>query len=617
MDTNYHIILDKTLDDYKSEIKLFMNTDEKLNEFLDKIDKLIKSNKGYFSDYFYFIKSYISLFFPFQNYTTFTYTPYIGGLLLGNSSNCKFTIATVNINGNQFKLFNKIVDYNEQNINGIQDLLIFDILSALIFDYILSLPHYFKYKDLIAKYKGSFLSYSHKDNKQYYWNYNNFINHTSDKSLYNPDNFQNVDKNNKVIVATYEAIDNPITITEIFKTFESDNDSKLIEDIMSNLCDIYDFLIDIGLNFGFMHNDLHMSNLLYNPTTRKIMIIDFGRASFAKFMVDDIDDINKKIMVDFEKLNYNQIFESSPETTETFESAPESNETTETFESVPETTESFHSAKKSISELLKIDGLFINFLYKNKDLFRKKYSPIAINGKYFGVIFDLITYSLNIYIRLLYFMKKTKTDTDFDYFYNKNFKNIIDIDYYDDITNLIINNVNIRTNNYTESDLLSNYQKVRRDYIDKLSDKRIYLMLLEGLFYCGLLILFNRKIKREGFIYKYFQVLNNKKELEQFKDYVIEFINKGDNHKIFTNDSFLSNFITRRTGGLVSSIKSKNSIIPLIKYKSIIKEISLKETTNAYLEIYKDYDKYRAPNDCDCSVIKGGFNKRILKKYKK
>lgn len=615
---SYHTTIDNLIREYKNDITLFMNSNQKLNELMSEIDDLINSRKPSFLDYLYFKKSYISLFFPFQTYTNFSYTPYIGGLLLGNSSNCKFTIATVNINGNQFKLFSKIVDYSEQNKFGVQDLLIFDILSAIIFDYILSLNDYLQYKDSIAKYRGSFLSYTRKDNKKDFWNFNDLSNHRNTKSLYNPYSFQMVERNKKVIVATYDAIDNPITITEIFEKFETDNDPEIIENVMANCCDIYNFLRDIGLNFGFMHNDLHMSNLLYNPATRKIMVIDFGRASFAKFMVDDINDIDKKIIVDFEKLNYNQTFQIDLSSI----TKKGGNSNTETYESAQET---FFE-----TQIEKAEDLFINFLYKNKDFFRKKYSPIAINGKYFGIIFDLITYSLNIYIRLLFFMKKTYTDNDFDEFYN-NFKKIIEIDFYGNIANLLNNNVTIITNYSNENELLSNYEKIKRDYIAKLNEgtqeKRIYTMLLEGLFYTGLLILFNRRIKRNGYIYKYFQVLNTVDELEQFKIFVIEFINRDTNYQILLSDSFLSNFITIRTGGLLmnSSNKLENPVIdknsrlslPLTLPLSLpLKMINIDETVNAYIEIYKDYDKYRAPNDCDCfSTKKGGYNKRILKKY--
>ncbi len=614
MSLTYHSRIDKLITDYKNDITLFMNSNQKLNEFISNINTLIVIYKGasIITDTIYFKKSYVSLFFPFQRYTRFSYTPYIGGLLLGNSSNCKFTIGTVNIDGNQFKLFNKIVDYSQQNIYGHQDLLIFDILSATIFDYILSLPEYSKYKDLIAKYRGSFLSYSHKDNNKDFWNFNNFINHTDSKSLYNPSNFDNIDINEKVIIASYDAIDNPITITEIFRKFESDNDSSLINDVLTNCCDIYNFLRDIGLHFGFMHNDLHMCNLLYNPTTKKIMIIDFGRASFAKFMVDDINDINKKIIVDFEKLNYN---ESSFINFSHFiqQGGTTSNETG-TFESVQE---SFN-----IPEISETNDLFINFLYNSKDFFRKKYSPKAINGKYFGVIFDLITYSLNIYINLLFFIKKTYMDKDFKDFYN-NFKEIIEIDFGNDITNLIKNNVVIKTKNSNEDELLDKYQKIKNDYIDKFGDttkeKKIYTMLLEGLFYAGLLILFNRRIRKARFIYKYFQVLNTINELEQFKDYVINFINSGTNYEKLISDSFLSHFIIRRTGGVDIS-NSKSLSIPTMNYDKPLllktSTIPLNQTANAYIKIYEDYDKYRAPDDCDnLSIKKGGFTKRILKKY--
>ena len=51
-------------------------------------------------------------------------------------------------------------------------------------------------------------------------------------------------------------------------------------------------LLYLGIIYGFMHNDLHSGNIVYNLDTNNLMIIDFGRTSLKKYIDTSIETIN-------------------------------------------------------------------------------------------------------------------------------------------------------------------------------------------------------------------------------------------------------------------------------------------------------------------------------------
>ena len=50
----------------------------------------------------------------------------------------------------------------------------------------------------------------------------------------------------------------------------------------------FEFLTTMGLNYGLIHNDLHLGNIFYDITANKLKLIDYGRMHIAAY-----DETNK------------------------------------------------------------------------------------------------------------------------------------------------------------------------------------------------------------------------------------------------------------------------------------------------------------------------------------
>lgn len=598
---DYNTQLKLTLSTYKPKINIFINNDildNYLIEITDIIDFLSKAK----ANDIYFIKSFLLLLFPFDTYIT-----HDSGKLLKNSLNCDFTISDIAIKNKDYRFFNKIVKYETQTLFHNVDLLIIDILASIIFKYILSLSQNKKFSKIIPKYQGSVLSYVRQDIStspiSQYWNYNE-LNYRHVYSPYNPSNITNDSllspyyNGKKTIVIMYDAIKSPISVGQIFKNYKDDqtsiiNKSKIL-DIFDDACNLYDFIKEIGIKYGFMHNDLHMNNVIYDNITRKLVLIDFGRCSFKKFMDNPVSEIDNELKSEFIKLNYDKLLS------------------------------------------INVSNINVNQIYGNKDLYYKHLSVMGNNGKYFGGIYDLITFALNMYIRFLYFMSK-ESPIEYEIIKEK-FSSIIEIVIDDNnVDNLILHNLTLKLRDDVDDFdiLLSNYLKLKFEYIQTFESektKRFYIMLLEGLFYYALLILYNG-CDNTKLIYKYFQVID--KTNERFRDFIFDDILSYPNYATkLSSDSFFMNFINISGGKVCLRKKSyihekPNKDYMLLKpntfslfenqenYNLAItneKEITLEETSNAYQELFEDLDEYNLKTSKTSSVKKGG-SKRLLKKY--
>ena len=574
---NYNNYLSSAIISYKNRITTFMDSYDIISNYTSEIVGIINQllSKGKFKNDVYFHKSYISLLLPFESYITPN-----NGHLLGDSGNCEFTVADVEINGSYHRYFNKIIDYRSQILNSGIDLAIFDVLAAIIFEKILDDSN----KHLVPEYKGCFLSYFKNENRNRYWDFNE-LKYSNSISPYNPSNIINNTSSyytNESIIVMYEAVNNPMNVTQIFKKYHDNHitNKGFVIDVFNNCCDIYDFIKFLGVTYGFMHNDLHLGNVLYNPTTRKLVLIDFGRAVFKKFMDNPDDEINNRLKVDFEKLHYNEQLSTS------------------------------------------IDDVTVENICNNDEIYLHCLSIIGNNDKYFGIIYDLITYSLNMYIRTLYFIKNEKPSDDYQNF-KSNFDKIINIQF-TAIENLLDNQINGMSTNQKLDELIDSYVEIKERYIQSITctkTKRHFIMLLEGLFYAALYLHYKNFSRQD--IYIYFQIISS--DIQGFRDYVLTTVLGNSTYKSkLSTDSFLSIFIPV-TGGIsiISSMKSmepiKSTRLSLFKGEtSKINQImnSLEKTSNAYDEFYKSSIGCKPPKKQKTVGGVNGRRRRILKNYK-
>jgi serine/threonine protein kinase len=366
-----------------------------------------------------------------------------------------------------------------------------------------------------------------------------------------------------------EAINNPTSLQIIFKEgFENQTDDNLsrMGIALGATTELYEFIKYIGMKYGFMHNDLHMGNILFNPDTNRLVLIDFGRASF-KMLIDRIEStINNFGMNEFYKLSYDKLFRN-----------------------------------------VNID--YYVDLYGNKQLY-KHHISIGTEGKYFGVIYDLITYTMNIYVYYHYFIKN-HAEPEFEEF-NNNFSKIITLHYTTDLR-LLIRKIDISSVSDIKT-LVENYVQVRDYYIRPLTEpilKNFYTFLLEGLFYTALFMNFmdvpNRRLYvfSNDYFFRAFQITVYDK-LPEFKEYIERELRFYRSE--LETDTFLSAFIPVLGGRYEQSmvlskpIHNKHKVSSLKSLKSLKSpsqksKVTLEETIEAYSNIYKDKEKLSIPHN--------------------
>jgi len=62
--------------------------------------------------------------------------------------------------------------------------------------------------------------------------------------------------------------------------------------VIKNLIKLNDFLVFIGLKYGYLHNDLHLGNILYDSTNDVIKMIDYGRNFFGYYYNNRDEEID-------------------------------------------------------------------------------------------------------------------------------------------------------------------------------------------------------------------------------------------------------------------------------------------------------------------------------------
>lgn len=317
-----------------------------LNEFI----RTYKDNRliNYTNDFF--LKSFKIFFLRFSNYTPDI--NFANGLLKANSVNCKFTIANIDSEPS----FIKVVDSYSSS-----DLILYDSVSGYIFNKIIS-SELSTYKSCVVEYKHSFLSYYYNN----IWNYSDLIlyddAHNSVEYRYN---YNNIKNNESIYNASYIYISNvvkgnAVSYGDIIERYITILDrEKLIHilTIIASMAIVYDFLELIGIKYGYVHNDLHPGNILFDDVNNRLVIIDYGKNAFQFFSDNDDDELNTFINNEVYKLDLNSKF---------------SNDTDLTYKKIIES-----------------------------DNFRYKVPSYKVDNKYLGITFDIITLSLNIY-KLIY-----------------------------------------------------------------------------------------------------------------------------------------------------------------------------------------------------------------------
>lgn len=292
--------------------------------------------------------------------------------LKGDSANCKFTNADVVLGPIRQNIFFKVVSFDSQNRfsrnPGYEDLLIYDVISALIVRHIRKMheanPSLVQIQNISPIYFGSFLSYKRiLPNRTEIWNYNDLL-YTNAVSPFSANNIRSNSTDTKCIIMMNQSIDH-YSFNKVFTNFDSNrSDITNINNVILALFDcteLYRFLEHLGLYYGFIHNDLHSGNIIYNKTTKKMMMIDLGRVSFKKFIDNDEPIVNEHVKYEIAKLGYDTMYPG-----------------------------------RNLSTYKNI--------YTDTSLFghRISYTVPHNPSLYFGFVFDIITLTLNIYIKLLF-----------------------------------------------------------------------------------------------------------------------------------------------------------------------------------------------------------------------
>jgi hypothetical protein len=426
----YNSTLTSVINRYRPLINPFSSDYTILDRFFAEIQQTTGA-----SDHF-FVKSFLSQLLSYDRYIS-------TGILETASANCKFTSALVSKNGVDRTIFLKVVTYKSQDHLNFpreyKDLILFDIISAIILEHIANEANNSWMKEHLPTYRGSFLSYV-DTNK---WNYNDLL-FLNTLSPYNYNKLGNEGNNNpnyadKAMILINDAIKDFKSFGDVFSDFKfspSPEGARMMQKALYGCSELYKMLILIGINYGFIHNDLHTNNILFDLNTNKIIMIDFGRASFVKYIYTEDASLNNIVLSEAFKLNYNELYPS--------------------FE--------FDSYKK---------------IHINNQLFnhRLSYAKPGGNG-HFGFVFDIITLSLNIYAKLLFCYGNLSNPQFYSAFHNV-FKKVINIVPFqnNDLFLVTAYDFNINTAD-TLDNLFENYLQAK-EFINRMDTNRVAINVSE------------------------------------------------------------------------------------------------------------------------------------------
>lgn len=322
------------------------------------------------------------------------------------------------------------------------------------------------------------------------------------------------------IVSIKKVLDTEKSVKDVFLQEQqaTNPNYQLLINILLLTPKLYNYLIDIGINYGFMHNNLNLNNVIYDDTSNELLLTDFSYSTFAKYFHNE--PVNENILDEVKNVLY--------------------------------------KIENSVYE-----GFTANHDSKDRFCIKKK------SDKYFGTIFDLISFTLNIYSYFIYYAYKYRGTI-----FNEliiNFKKILTINYNNNLLNLINNNeLKIEFSIGNIEQLIKNYEEAKV-YILQYNKEHpnyytLFIMILEGLFYANLFIKFikenrssettNNEIFSENFQIK----IEHKPYF--FSYYIETNLLNIDNAK-FINDnlSYLKHFINSENKGGSSRKTSTKRIL--------------------------------------------------------
>ncbi len=600
-----------------------------MTDTYSSIESILNSNPDYSDEYKEFFKKSLYLY-ALKNSWNLKYTGNINssspitklvytknGLLTKSSVNCIHSVILFrdSLNINHFK-FIKVVPYTEDGIKN--DCIIFDIINGFIFNLICSIDS--SISEHITTYDCSFLSYYYSETDDInYWDYHKLLfleeHYGIDSDIYSPYNPHDDNKEFRRILTKKEIIPEPsskcykkayiccidavkhISLYTIIKTileFDDSDEKKDLYKIYFELIleikfkEFFNFLLKIGINYGFHHNDMHSSNIIFDLNTKNLRLIDYGRSIFVKYLNEESDEINLYLIKEIDKLNYN----------------------------LNPNYSSFLKEVKTYKELFDIEKIFSKkwFIYKSYRLHDNKYY-------YPMIIFDLISISCKLFYYIKVYLERIVFNSDkyseFIEYFNKIYKLHSDIS-----KNFTINNSSDNIDM-----LFQSYSNINNVYIKTILNKDhpyfkykdTFKIVLDGLLLTALVCLFFKKTDNSEniFMSNYFfggDVI--------FKKRVINFIIKNYNsyQMIFiNNDHYLYTILTSSISG-----GFKQTSVQQLLDQSIFKEKILSQSLEfekELEELYKNTYDNKESEELLLSESTGGFNKnkkkyiRKLKRY--
>lgn len=400
------------MDRYNQQLQTIINTHNSI------IGKPLHSNIDELRAFFSSINTLVSQFStgaPRSN--TFIKTFYLqiwniiqrfvgGGQLIGDSANCKFTIADLtfapgNVVRTFFKIVNQASQVHPRGTIGGEDLIICDIISATIIERLR--PKYKKLSYHFPKYVDSSLGYYIGTRNREYWSFDD-IRYNNNQSVHNYNsiiNPHNPTYKNRCMIMVYEAV-NLLSFEKVFTNYNTNRsvmDNKMnCLNVLGDFYDLVNTLKYLGVYYGFIHNDLHSTNIIYNQDTKKLMFIDLGRVSFCKYIDRPSSQINADVAYQFYKMGYDDLYSD------------------------------IRTGVNTYTEL-----------YRNQRLFRHRISEKVSTTRdkeiYYGFIFDLITLTLQFYIKSLYFF--SYENPTLNGHISPFLMNIVKINYNNNVNNLL------------------------------------------------------------------------------------------------------------------------------------------------------------------------------------
>jgi len=294
--------------------------------------------------------SLITLLFKFQDYIP---------IKIRRQTNSFIYKAVVKMNGETKILFFKLKDAKFEK----EDSIIIDIFNSILFNNVLVKAKYRKhfplyvgssytYMKMGVRISSPFMPFEETSsiiNIPVIWNYNNLINFSSIYSPYHTNNIRRLGTSSSNFIDSYMIIYEAINGNAIIDILEYGGDIEKKILIIKKFREFYEFLCKIGIKYGFIHNDLHLRNLIYDEETQSIKIIDFGRSSF-NYKVANLE--NDRFLLEVKKIDLS------------------------------------YSNKEKIYE---------DVFNRGNPFFK---SSSSINGNFLGILSDIISLSLSFYLNI-------------------------------------------------------------------------------------------------------------------------------------------------------------------------------------------------------------------------